>query len=148
MKKKILGIIAVVVVIFINLYLTSSDNTIERLTLLQDVESLANEEPDNNNYYCPSLSFEGRELYSYLCSDGISFHSECVDVPDLMQEKCCLPEEETICPVGTTIDPTIIVAGNAAIIESKCSLMGHIFTVTLCRNTCKNCGIVYNTCLD
>ncbi len=143
MRKKILGIAAIAMIAFANLYLVSSDETMERLILLQEIESLARDEGKN----CTSLSFEGKELKATICTDGINFYSECVDVADLMNEKCCTPEEETFCPVGTEPDPSIVTPGNANAIN-KCYSSGHQFTMTNCRLTCRVCGTVFNTCLD
>lgn len=129
MKKKILGIIAVVAVIFVNLYLTSSDNTIERLIFLQNVESLAEEEMEVDRY---------KELGSFLCQDG-SYYQKCISV--MNHDKFCLPSQETYCHVGTEVDSNVITPGNTDIIAKSCSSLGHIWNISADFKWCSRCGL-------
>lgn len=144
MRKKIVGFVAIVMIALVNLYMISSDNAMEQLVLLQEIESLAN--GDNPEGPCGSISFEGRELKSYVCSDG-SYYSVCASSPDYSD--CCNPDDETFCPVGTTPNDTILNSpGSTEVIKNVCSQIQHQYVTTLCYKTCTRCGISYNLCFD
>lgn len=144
MKKKILSATFVAVaILLLNVMTLFSEDSMEHLILLQNVESLAGGEEVSS---CESLSFEGRELKSYVCSDG-SYYSVCESSSSY--NSCCNPDDETPCGVGTSPDDTALNSpGSTAIIEKECSQKGHQYVITRCYKTCSRCGISYNLCLD
>ena len=134
MKKKILGIAAIAMIAFANLYLISSDKTMEQLTLLQDVESLAKDEVDREIME----SEKSKELRSYLCSSG-SYYKRCDDV--LNPDTYCLFEWETECGVSDEPDDNNTSPGDTEIIENECSSLGHNFTTSEMWKRCTRCGL-------
>lgn len=131
MKKKILGIVTVLIVIFANMYLTLSDNTLDRLLVLNNVESLAHDE----NIL---LSDRYKVLGSYLCNDG-SYYKKCIG--SLKYEEYCLPTQETNCPVGTESNTNVVNPGNTDIIAESCSSLGHIWNISADFKWCSRCGL-------
>lgn len=134
MKKNFLGIAAIAMIAFANLYLVSSDETMERLILLQDVESLAKDEVDREIME----SEKSKELRSYLCSSG-SYYEKCVDVLD--SDAYCLFDWETDCGVSDEPDDNNTSPGDTEIIENECSSLGHNFTTSEMWKRCTRCGL-------
>ena len=134
MKKKILGIVTVLMVIFANMYLTFSDNTFDRLLVLNNVESLANGEN-------PSFSNNGKELRSYFCESGAEYYKCMTGVPS----DNCEYTEETYCSVGDGPSDNLVTPGVA---NDKCKYYGHIFVDTFCFRECTRCGIKTSLCED
>lgn len=133
MRRKILGIVTVLMVIFANMYLTLSDNTFDRLLVLNNVESLAGGEN-------PSFS-NGKELRSYFCESGAEYY-ECMtgDPSDN-----CEYTEETYCSVGDEPVDNLVTPGVA---NDKCKYYGHMFVDTFCFRECTRCGIKTYLCED
>ena len=136
MRKEILGIVTVLMVIFANMYLTLSDNTFDRLLILNNVESLADPEnpnhPQNNN---------GKELRSFYCESGAEYYVCMTGFPD----DHCNYEDETYCGVGDTPSDDVTTPG---LVNDKCKYYGHIFVDTFCFRECLRCGLTIGLCED
>ena len=127
--KSIGGLLALTAILLANLHILSSDKAMERLLLLQNVESLAEEELEMDRY---------KELCSFLCSDG-SYYVKCTEVFD--EDKYCLPSQETYCPVGTEENTNVIAPGNTDIIQRSCSSLGHNWITSEIVKRCGRCGL-------
>lgn len=131
MRKKILGIVTVLMVIFANMYLTLSDNTFDHLLVLNNVESLAGGENQKN----------GNELRSFYCESGAEYYVCMTGFPD----DHCNYEDETYCGVGDTPSDDVTTPG---LVNDKCKYYGHIFVDTFCFRECLRCGLTIGLCED
>lgn len=134
MKKKILGIAAIAMIAFANLHLVSSDETMERLIMLNDIESIA----DENEYDI----LNGKILRSFYCESGNEYY-ECVYAN---AEDKCHYLSETFCGAGDS--PAEGGTESSGEANDLCSNTGHIFSSTLCYTTCIRCGLTTKNCED
>lgn len=141
MKKRILGIMAIAMVAFVNLYLVSSDKTYNRLLAFNEMESLAKLE--FNDYEGENWDVEyGKELRSFYCTSGNEYY-KCVpgDTDDI-----CHLMDETYCGAGDTPDDNNPVT--PGVVNNNCTKLGHLFTYTPCFKTCSRCGLTVSLCED
>ena len=134
--KSIGGLLALTAILLANLHVLSSDKVMERLLLLQNIESLAEGENAANDN--DPFNFNDKELGSFLCSDG-SYYQRCVGA--IEYGKNCEPEEETYCPVGTEENTNVIAPGNTDIIQRSCSSLGHNWITSEIVKRCGRCGL-------
>lgn len=134
MRKKILGITVILMTFLANLYLVSSDGTFERLMMLNDVESIA-----EDNEYDIVL---GKELRSFYCESGSEYY-ECMyaDADDK-----CHYSLETFCGAGDS--PAEGGTENPGEVNDLCAYDGHIFIETRCYRTCVRCNLSSFICGD
>lgn len=122
------GLFILTIVLFANLQISLNNDSMNRLLLLNSIESLAGGD-----------AYTGYELRAGLCEDGTNLY-RC----EYMSSGSCINLDEDLCePASSPAPHTNTVAYN-----KECALGGHTWFPTNCFKTCTRCRLTVSLCND